>query len=191
MANVAEFTATLLHEHHEIEKVVAVMSTIADDLEHWRLIEAPLFHDMTAFLQLFASECQRGLEENKLFTALASKCSPASGFLLPQLSYEHNRAEFLTRDLVESAEAYVSSGGARKGSVIEDLRRLASLYQRHLWKEDHILLPMAEEVLTKEQQTMLFQAFNDAKPNVWLDELAAKIAEESSRRVSHLGQILT
>lgn len=191
MAQELDLTATagLTREHQDIEKVLAVMSRIADDLDRWRFIEASRLADVTSFLWTFANACQRALEENELFPALESKCKSHTGCFLPALVDEHKRAESLIQNLFDATQQYITSGGARKESLIDGLRNIVALYREHLWKEDNFLPSMAEKVLSEEEQGMLYREFNTRLP-VELDELADKIEEESKQQFSHLGEVL-
>lgn len=182
-------TAGLIREHEDIEKVVAVMSRIADDLEHWKFIEASRLADLTSFLWTFVNGCQRALEENELFPALESKCRAHAACFLPALIDEHRKAESLIQSLSDAAQQYVTSGGARKEPLVDGLRSLVALYREHLWKEDNLLLSMMERVLSHEEQGKLYQEFSTKIP-AELNELADRIEEQSNQQFSHLGEVL-
>jgi hemerythrin-like domain-containing protein len=70
------------------------------------------------------------------------------------------------------------------------LNDLVTLYRRHLWKEDNVLLPLAAEVLSRAELDVLYRAFSRMAPAVALDELAAGIERQSRYQPSHLGEIL-
>lgn len=180
---------SLTREHREIGKVLSAMSLIADDLEHWKFIGASRLADVTSFLWMFVNGCQRALEENRLFPALESKCLSHAACFLPVLVDEHQRAESLIQELSAAVHLYVSSGGARKESLIDALRQLVTLYRGHLWKEENVLLSTAENVLSQDEQAELEQSF-DTRLQAELNELADKIERQSKQEFSHLGEVL-
>jgi hemerythrin-like domain-containing protein len=192
MANKLVLTATavLAHEHRGIERVVRTIATMAGDVEGCRFVEPSILADVASFLRAFARQCQQTKEEAMLYPLLEAKCRSRSAYLLASLAAEHTKAETLSRDLLKNASTYNSSGGALKSQLVDTLTNLSTLYRQHLWKEDNILLPMANHVLSQADQDTLYRAFDRVAPTVALDELAAGIEWQSRHQPSHLGEIL-
>ena len=126
-----------------------------------------------------------------LYPLLEAKGMSRSAYFLASLAAEHGKAEALSRELSENASIYNSSGGALKSPLVRTLRDLVTLYRQHLRKEDDLLLPLADEVLSQAEQDTLYRAFGHVTAPVALDELAAGIERQSRRPPSHLGEILT
>ncbi len=81
----------------------------------------------------------------------------------------------LASELVENISGYVRGGGAHHERFVTSLRGLAVLYRQHLWKEDHLLLPMADQLLSNEDQRALHRAFGRLTSSMELGDLAAGI----------------
>ena len=192
MTNKLILTATgaLAHEHRGIERVVRAIATVGDDIEDGRFVEPAMLADVAAFLRAFALQCQKAKEETMLYPLLRAKCMPRPAYLLASLAAEHRKAGSLYKDFVKNAAIYNSSGGARKSPLAETLSDLVALYRRHLWKEDNIVLPLAEEVLSQTELDALYRAFGHVRSAVALDELATGIERQSRHQPSHLGEIL-
>jgi hemerythrin-like domain-containing protein len=193
MANGLVLTATgvLVHEHRGIERVVRTIATTADNVEGGRFVEPSILIDVASFLRAFARQCQQAKEEAILYPLLEAKRMSRSGYLLASLAAEHSKAECLSRELLGNASTYSSSGGARKSLLVCSLRNLVALYRQHLRKEDDLLLPLADELLSRAEQDSLYRAFGHVAAPVGLDELAAGIERQSAHPPSHLGEILT
>jgi hemerythrin-like domain-containing protein len=192
MTNKLVLTATgmLAHEHRGIERVVRVIATIGSDVESCRFVEPSMLADVASFLRAFALQCQKAKEETMLYPLLEAKCMPRPTYLIASLAAEHSKAESLSTELLKNAAIYNSSGGARKSPLVDTLNDLVTLYRRHLWKEDNVLLPLAAEVLSRAELDVLYRAFSRMAPAVALDELAAGIERQSRYPPSHLGEIL-
>lgn len=75
----------------------------------------------------------------------------------------------LVKELAEAAEACQSGEPAAKGAVVKSLRGIAALYPNHIWKEDYLLFPMTEKVLSMEEQQSLYQQFQLVEERVGRD----------------------
>ena len=183
-------TAALEREHRSVETVVATMSTIADRLEEGRRIDVSLLSEVIFFLRIFAKQCQDAKEDGLLFPALEAKCA-SSGSICPTtaLKDEHRQAEYLTRDLLKAVEAYAAGNTSALKSLMHTLRALATLYRDHIWKEDHVLLPLAEKALSQEEQEMLSQGFQTIESKIALDEVAARIRQRAQRCPCNMGEV--
>ena len=192
MANTLVWTATtaLAHEHRGMERVVRTIATIREDIECLRFVEPSILADVASFLREFARQCRQAKEEMMLYPLLEAKCMSRSAYLLASLAAEHNKVESLSSVLVKNALVYSSSGGACKGPLVNTLSSLVTVYRQHLWKEDNVLLPLAEEVLSRSEQDTLYQAFGNVTGAVALDELATGIERQLKYPPSHLGEIL-
>jgi hemerythrin-like domain-containing protein len=55
-------------------------------------------------------------------------------------------------DLKVTSETYVRTPNAGKEALIGTLRRLIELYPAHIWKEDYLFFPIAEKLLSENEQ---------------------------------------
>ena len=183
-------TSALEREHRSIEKVIDTILIIADDLEQGRRIDPSLLKEVTFFLRIFADQCQTAKEDDLLFPALEEKCMSPDACPIDNLRSDHTKAEVLTRELLEEADLYTSTGHASaKEPLIRTLRYLAKLYQEHIWTEDFVVLPLAEKVLSAEELGRLAMAFERIEAKIRPDEVADRIGERAKRCACHLGEI--
>ena len=117
-----------------------------------------------------------------LYPLLEAKHMSRSGYFLASLAAEHSKAQGLSRELLENASTYSSSGGARKNLLVCSLRDLVTLYRQHLRKEDDLLLPLADEVLSRAEQDTLYRAFGHVAAPVGLDRARPGSSRASNQR---------
>jgi len=79
-------TEALEREHQVIQKAVAVMARMVDQLELKHSVEGDLLRDLVQFMRVFGDQCHHGKEESYLFPLLEKRGVPATGARLSQES---------------------------------------------------------------------------------------------------------
>ncbi len=72
-------------------------------------------------------------------------------------------------DLKLTSETYMRTPGAGRDALIGTLRRLIELYPAHIWKEDYLLFPMAEKILSASEQEELSAQFERHEFEIGID----------------------
>jgi hemerythrin-like domain-containing protein len=152
-------TQMLEDEHLVIAKVVGAAPMLADRLEAAQLVDVETLWGVVEFMRTFADKCHHGKEEELLFPALANKGIPMQGCPVGALTAEHIRGRVLVKELAEAAEACQRGEPTAQEAVVKSLRGIAALYPNHIWKEDYLLFPLTEKVLSMEEQLSLYQQF--------------------------------
>ncbi len=152
-------TKVLEQEHQTIQKVVATMSVVADRLDTGHNVEAAILRDISTFLHEFSEECHHAKEERFLFPLLEARGVPASGCPIAVLHHDHEKGHALLAQLDDATQAFLVSR-AGKDALVTTLRSLVSLYVDHIWKEDYLLLPMADKVLSESDHATLCEQFD-------------------------------
>jgi len=162
-------TEILEEEHRFIAKVVSAAAVLADKLEMGQEVEAARFLDMVEFMRTYADQCHHGKEEDLLFPALAKKGVPMRGCPIEALTREHGMGRSLVKGLAETAESYQKGDPSAKNALISNLRGIRDLYPNHIWKEDYLLFPMSNKVLSTEDQQSLCRDFEKVDEAVGRD----------------------
>jgi len=155
----AKATGELEHEHRIIEQVVGGMAVLIEKLESGEEVDQSVFTDLSEFLQTFGDTCHHGKEERYLFNLLEKKGVPVSGCPLAVLVHDHERGRQLMSDLRLESELYRDIPNEGRRGLIDTLRKLVEFYPSHIWKEDYLLFPMAEKLLSKSDQKELSAQF--------------------------------
>lgn len=160
-------TAIMEHEHLIIHRVVAAMVRLIDELDHGSEPDTEILEGLVSFLQVFADQCHHTKEDRWLFPLLEARGVPPSGCPVGALEDEHKQARVLGNRLAEAVAQLKSQGfTAAKESLTRALRELVALYPGHLWKEDYLLLPMADKLLSHEDQEKLVKDFDGVEAGI-------------------------
>lgn len=176
-------TEELEHEHRIIQQVVGGMAVIIEKLESGKEIDPAVLTDLSEFMQTFGDKCHHGKEEDYLFKLLEKKGVPVSGCPLAVLLHEHEKGRGLLADLKLTSETYIRAPHAGKEALIGTLRRLIELYPAHIWKEDYLLFPMTNKLLSESDQEELRAQFEQHDSEIGIDvhhgfeQLAGRILE--------------
>lgn len=164
-----EATQMLEDEHHVIQKVAASLALMAEDLKVGKPVGSEILRDITQFLRVFVEQCHQQKEEKYLFTVLLKKGVPAGGCPLAVLHNEHVKEQALIRQFGDAVEMYIESKGTARASLESTIHALVELLPGHIWKEDYMLLPMADKILSPEDQDLLQKQFEQVKSEIGLE----------------------
>jgi hemerythrin-like domain-containing protein len=163
------------------------MAVIAERLEMGEEVDAETLQNIVEFMRIFADKCHHGKEETHLFPLLERKGVPVRGCPLAMLMAEHQRGRALVTGLATAAETYVRDGPSAKKPLLESLRGIAGLYPDHIWKEDYLLFPMTNKILTPGEQKELHDKFETVEKAIGtgvhhrFEQLAEKLEQEMQR----------
>ena len=146
-------TEVLSNEHKVILKVIGAMQKECDSAEKKGKINAAFFEKAVSFIKNYADRFHHAKEEDILFKEMQKggalqHCNPVE-----QMLYEHS----MGRDFVKGMESGLKSKDREK--IIENARGYASLLQEHIFKEDNILYPMAEDALSRKTKQAVAEKF--------------------------------
>jgi hemerythrin-like domain-containing protein len=170
-------------EHHFIAKVVSAAGLLADKLEAGQSVEAQVFQNIVEFMRVYADKCHHGKEEDLLFPLLAERGVPLRGCPVDALMREHAMGRALVKGLAEAAEAWQIGDASARENLIKNLRGVTELYPNHIWKEDYLLFPMSNKVLSAEDQQKLALEFEQVEEAVGrelhqrLEQLSEQLAQ--------------
>jgi len=153
-------TDILMEEHRVIERALASLETAANRLSAGQVIPMDFFLKAADFIKGFADGCHHKKEEGILFVAMdangmAQDAEPVSIFL-----EEHEQGRRLTRAMREGAEWVQAGDTSAQSQVIQNALDYVTLLREHIQKEDHILFPMADNVISVGQHQQMMADFN-------------------------------
>tara|TARA_Y100000310_G_scaffold277825_1_gene295860 strand:- start:272 stop:805 length:534 start_codon:yes stop_codon:yes gene_type:complete len=158
----SETSKILVEEHQNILKVINVLSSECNNLGAGKEINKDFLAKAIDFIRNYADKFHHAKEEDilfKEFCKVAEKgevhCNPVE-----QMLHEHE----LGRGFVRELEEGVRENDREK--VIKGIRGYTSLLPDHIFKEDNILYPMADEVLDsriKQEMLRKFEQVNKEK----------------------------
>ena len=170
-------TKILSDEHQNILKIVSVVVKECDALESGRDLDKNFFMKVIDFIRNYADKFHHAKEEDILFVELCKDtvqmhCNPTG-----QMLFEHD----LGRDFVKSMEAGLKENDNKK--VAANARGYAQMIQEHIFKEDNILYPMADEALGAEIQASMLERFKEVETKFEAEiKKLLSLVEEFERR---------
>ncbi|MAE42522.1 cation-binding protein [Candidatus Woesearchaeota archaeon] len=164
-------TKILSDEHVHILKVVNALIKECDALEDGKGLDKDFFEKAVDFIQNYADKFHHAKEEDIFFVELNKDdvqmhCNPVEQMLL-----EHNLGRDFVKGLVEGIEK------DDKNKVIENSRGYSQLLQEHIYKEDNILYPMADEALNEDIQKSILDKFKKAEQDKFTEGTKEKYIE--------------
>ncbi len=173
-------TEVLEREHRVIEQVAETCGTCAEALRKGMKIPSNVLESIVAFMRIYGGQYHEQ-EEERLLSMLRAKGVPAGSCPVASLEHEKQRLSVLLDQLASAVEVYGQSGGSVSGTLIDTLLSIAESWPDHIWKENYLLLPMADKLFSEEDQRVLGQALqtidssNGEKARKTVDEFNAAI----------------
>jgi hemerythrin-like domain-containing protein len=152
-------TDILMEEHRVIERVLTSLETSARRLETGEAVRPGFFLDAADFVKGFADGCHHKKEEGVLFTALVDAGLPRQVGPVGVMLADHEQGRAYTRNMRAAAERLDAGDAAARADVVRNALGYVELLRQHIGKEDHVLFPMAAEMLPPAEQTTLIERF--------------------------------
>jgi len=152
-------TDILMEEHTIIKRVLTALETAAQHLERGQVVRTGFFIDAADFIRGFADGCHHKKEEGVLFKAMVASGMPAQGGPISMMLAEHEQARAYTRAMREAAQKLQSGEESARDQVIRSARGYVALLRQHIHKEDNILFPMANQVISQAVQGKVVEDF--------------------------------
>lgn len=152
-------TDILMEEHTIIKRVLTALETAAQRLERGQVVRAGFFIDAADFIKGFADGCHHMKEEGVLFKAMVASGMPAQGGPISMMLAEHEQGRAYTRAMREAAQKLQSGDESARDQVIRSARGYVALLRQHIHKEDNILFPMANQVISQVEQGNVVEDF--------------------------------
>lgn len=173
-------TQVLMAEHELIlqaldaleKKVAAVQAGAAPDRAY--------FEKAVEFLRGFADKCHHGKEEELLFKRMVDRGFPLQGGPIAVMLNEHDMGRAFIKGIADGAAKIGSDPGAAK-RVTENAQGYIDLLRNHIGKENNVLFPMADRVLSAEDQAHLskeFERFEAEETGAGVHEAMLKLLQE-------------
>jgi hemerythrin-like domain-containing protein len=172
-------TEMLEVEHRVIAKIVASAPILADRLDAGQPVDVETLRQVVEFMRIYADKCHHGKEEQLLFPLLVKRGVPSRGCPIEPLTREHVMGRAFVTGLAEASLTYQQGDLAAKDALVKNLRGIADLYPNHIWKEDYLLFPMTNKVLSVEDLTTLSKDFEKVEQEIGQDvhESLARFAD--------------
>ncbi|QGA69132.1 hemerythrin domain-containing protein [Sulfolobus sp. E11-6] len=140
----------LMDEHNVILKALDVLNVIDAKMDNIQDIKT-----IINFIKNFVDDCHHVKEEKVLFNFLEQKGMVGGPTYV--MVYEHNKL----RDLISKIEAEYSE----PQNLREDLNNLIMLLASHIDKENNVLFPTAENLISDDEDKVIYNKFEKIEEN--------------------------
>lgn len=152
-------TDILRQEHQVILSVLDAAEREAQSIHAGAPVDTGRLERFVDFIRAFADHCHHAKEEDLLFVRMGQKGFPAEVGPIAVMLHEHEVSRSLVTAVADNATAAASGDATARQTVAESLASYATLLRNHIYKEDNILYPMADQAFTEEDQSALAADF--------------------------------
>ena len=150
-------------EHLSLNSVLHVLNQLVLDLESGRLrsddVDYDLFEKIMTYIEEFSDTMHHPKEDKYLFPALLKKTSEANEVIL-ELEEQHRRGIANRKKLEVHIQAMKDRHPGQVEKVIDAMKDYLQAHREHMKLEDHVIMPLAERVLSEEEWAPIDAAFN-------------------------------
>ena len=156
-------TETLKHEHQIIQLVLNGAEREAAAIRGGAPVNGEAVEKMVDFFRTFVDRCHHGKEEKHLFPALVAKgFSPEAGPVAVML-HEHEQGRAAVRAIAAALPGAKAGAAGQAAALADALAAYVELLRGHIFKENNVLFPMAEQVLPDAEQSGLAERFEEVE----------------------------
>ena len=149
--------ATIRAEHQSLSAVLWSLNYLARDVGTAPDFE--LLSLMIDYIDLFPERLHHPKEDQHLFTALRTRSRDAEA-ILQELTVDHTRGARMIDDLRYALTRYRIAGIDGRAQFAAAVRAYAEFHWNHMRKEEEVLLPLAERVLTPDDWRAIDAGFS-------------------------------
>jgi hemerythrin-like domain-containing protein len=179
-------TDTLSREHELIKRAIELLEEADRRLESGDDSVAGLYPELVDFITTFADRYHHGKEEDLLFRRLEERGMSKETGPLGVMTIEHQHGRAFVRDLAKACDRLLKGDESARAVIITSAEGYAGLLRGHIEKEDAILYPMADRLLTEDDQRELSAEFAEADERLGADAPARyeRVLDEIERRLA-------
>ena len=149
-------TKVLTDEHYNILKVIESILSSCDNLESGKIqVDSEYFENVIKFIKNYADTYHHAKEEEILFKAMLENVNNLHCNPIPVMLHEHEAG----RAYVKGMEEGLANND--KQQIMDNARGYCYLLKDHIYKEDNVLYPMAEEALNDNEKEKVQQLYDE------------------------------
>jgi len=152
-------TQELRNEHRIILKVLDAAEREIDAIARTGKVREDFVLKLLDFVRNFADACHHAKEEKRLFVKMSERGMPLNAGPLAVMLHEHEEGRRLVKAAADALPSALLGDKRALQALKDGLAGYVDLLRAHIGKEDNILYPMADKMLTAEDQKTLAEAF--------------------------------
>ena len=149
----------LMHEHEIILHMLTGAEKQVLSIRNDRKIDVRKIQDIIEFSRNFTDKCHHAKEERHLFVKLQERGMSKDQGPIAVMLHEHDTGRELIRGIEISLIQYRTGKTEMLERIVDKLQQYIDLLRSHIAKENNILFPMGDKMLSMEDKQMLEQSF--------------------------------
>ena len=175
----------LKEEHQGILLMLKILDKICARLESKGKVDSNHLERIVEFFRVFADKCHHGKEEDLLFPEMEKAGVPKERGPIGVMLAEHQQGRGFIRGMAEALDRQKKEDPKALPAFAENARNYIALLTQHIKKEDNVLFPMGEKVLSREVQKELVEGFE----KIEVERIGEGTHEEFHKLLHHLQEV--
>jgi hemerythrin-like domain-containing protein len=147
-------TNELMAEHRNILKVIELVQNECDRIGEGKEPDEAFFRDVVLFIRNYADGYHHAKEEDVLFKAMMNNFQSSQNTPVQVMLREHDAGRQYVKGMAEALEL------KKWEDLVTNARGYCNLLVNHIYKEDNILYPMAERMLSESEKEKVAEAYS-------------------------------
>lgn len=173
----------LMHEHEIILHMLSGAEHLAQSILSTDDVEIAKVKDIIDFSRNFTDGCHHRKEEKHFFLKLQERGMSGEQGPIAVMLYEHSAGRNLIQGLDSALKDYEAGKPEAKLTINQILLEYVELLRAHIAKENNILFPMGDRILTEEDQETLEASFKKVEEQ----DVAAGVHEKYHKLAHKIG----
>jgi hemerythrin-like domain-containing protein len=152
-------TRQLKEEHNGIKMMLQILEVISQKLESGQKVKAEHLDMIMDFIEIYTDKCHHGKEEGILFPAMEQAGITRESGPIEVMLAEHAVGRNYVKQISQGISEYQKDGLKAAPKIVKNARGYIELLTQHIYKEDTILYPMADQYLPAVAQGELMWRF--------------------------------
>jgi hemerythrin-like domain-containing protein len=152
-------TEVLKHEHQVVLRVLEAAEKEVASSRKQGMVHVTLVREMVDFFRGFVDRCHHTKEEKHLFARMHEQGMPFDSGPLAVMLHDHEQGRACIRAIMEALPEEGEPDAEAAARIANHLSAYISLLRAHIDKEDNVLYPMADRLLSRADDETLTAAF--------------------------------
>jgi len=149
-------TEQLKAEHEGVKLMLKILDKVCVKPDELNQVH---FTNILEFLKVFVDKCHHGKEEDLLLPVMIEAGVPKEKGAIEFTLMEHVEGRGYIKGMSEAFDKLKSGDRQASAKIVDNAKKYITLLIKHIDKENTILFPLADKVLSQARQTELEEGF--------------------------------
>jgi hemerythrin-like domain-containing protein len=160
----------LVNEHVSILKMIEITKTMLNNTDTTSEINIEHVEKVIDFIKNFADKYHHLKEEDILFMEMERHGMPRENGPIGVMLIEHDQGRAYIKQAIEAIDKFKLGDISSLPQIRKNLLNYCSLLTDHIYKEDHILYPMAENFIPENILKTMAEDFEESNTTTMNNE---------------------